>query len=113
MSTAPLKIIEPMTKPVREFANPEAFMKFYTKHADEINDKNTVMLNKMYNIEGYHIGRRKGEIVLNKWCGYNKFYVRKTVDVVAGSEDRVTALEEKLEQLTTIMNEIINRINNL
>jgi hypothetical protein len=113
MITSSVKVNEPITKPIKEFETPEDFMKFYSKHTDEINATNTIMLNKKYNIEGYHIGRRKGEIVLNKWCGYNKYYVRKTSDVSSGSSDRITVLEEKVEQLTTIVNEIINKFNNL
>jgi predicted nucleic-acid-binding Zn-ribbon protein len=111
VSSTPLKVIEPVSKPIKEFQTVEDFNKYYSKHTDEINAINTMMLNKMFRIEGYHIGRKKGILVLNKWCGYNKYYTKK--ESTEGSCDRVTVLEEKVEQLTTVINEIINRINNL
>lgn len=62
-----LKIIEPITKYLKEFNTPEEFNVWYSKHKTEVDSQTTHRLNKLYHIKGYRITKIKGVLMLKKW----------------------------------------------
>jgi hypothetical protein len=102
-----------VTVEIKEFATPEEFTQYYTEHSDELGKKTTQKLNKLFRVEGYHIGRKKDELCLKKWCGYNKYYKptpSKVNDDLAG---RVARIEARLEEIAITVNELIEELNYL
>ena len=93
-----LKIIEPVSKYVKEFESPEEFNVFYAKNKDEIDSQTTHMLNKKYHIKGLVITKIKGELCLKKpWIKKNK-------------EESSNDLEVRVKRLEETVNKIIDLI---
>jgi hypothetical protein len=102
-----------VTTQIKEFTTPEEFTQYYAEHSDELGKKSTQKLNKLFRVEGYHIGRKKDELCLKKWCGYNKYYKPtsgKPNDDLVG---RITKLELRIEEISSVINELIEELNYL
>lgn len=61
-----IKIIEPISKYIKEFDTVDEFNLFYTKNKEEIDNITTHKLNKLYHIKGYRITKIKNVLMLKK-----------------------------------------------
>ena len=61
-----IKVIEPIRKPLKEFALVNDFNIYYHKHKEEMDAETTHVLNKKYHINGYRITKIKGVLCLKK-----------------------------------------------
>ena len=95
-----LKVIEPIKNYLREFNTPEEFNLYYVKHKDEIDDKTTNILNKMYHIDGYRITKIKNVLMLKK-------YEKKT------SEASTMYPPSEILEIKNEINELKQTINNI
>ena len=59
-----VEIVKNICDDVKEFANKEDFIKYYELNQNNLKDISTCMLNKKFKINGYHIGRKQGQIQL-------------------------------------------------
>ena len=96
-----IPLIEPI-KEKREFATPAEFDAFYQEHREELNEKTTHKLNKMFNIPGYRITKLKGVLSLK-----NIPQSRIT------STMKIDTLEIKVNEMKDRLNQCINTINNV
>lgn len=96
---AHIPLIEPI-KEKREFASPTEFDAYYQEHRQELDEKTTHKLNKMFTIPGYRITKIKGVLSLK-----NIPQSRVT------STMKIDALEEKTNEMKDRLNLCINTIN--
>lgn len=95
----------PLIAPIKEkheFANPDEFDAYYQEHKDELDEKTTHKLNKMFTIPGYRITKIKGVLSLK-----NIPESRVTTSM------RLDTLEEKTNEMKDRLNLCINTINKL
>ena len=59
-----VEVVKNICDDVKEFDNKEDFIKFYELNQNTLKDISTCMLNKKFKINGYHIGRKQGQIQL-------------------------------------------------
>ena len=59
-----VKVVQNICDDVKEFDNKEDFIKYYELNQNTLKDVSTCMLNKKFKINGYHIGRKQGELQL-------------------------------------------------
>ena len=59
-----VKVVQNICDDVKEFDNKEDFIKYYELNQNNLKDVSTCMLNKKFKINGYHIGRKQGELQL-------------------------------------------------
>ena len=59
-----IEVIQNICDDVKEFDNKEDFIKYYELNQNNLKDVSTCMLNKKFKINGYHIGRNQGKIIL-------------------------------------------------
>ena len=59
-----VEVVKNICDDVKEFDNKEDFIKFYELNQNTLKDVSTCMLNKKFKINGYHIGRKQGQIQL-------------------------------------------------
>jgi peptidoglycan hydrolase CwlO-like protein len=71
-----LKVIEPITEPLKVFNTTAEFKTFYAENKEEIDKQTTHILNKKYVIDGYRITKIKGAVMLKKWNG-KSYYIKK------------------------------------
>lgn len=102
-----IKIIEPIKKPLVEFASIDEFNIYYNKHKDEIDNETTHTLNKKFRIPGYRITKIKGEICLKK----DKPNTPAKEDRVVMLANRVNLLTNHIEQIENTLNKVIDIIN--
>ena len=62
--SASIKVFDKLSDNVVSFDNKEDFMKYYGIHKEEIDLQPTRGLNLKYQIKGYKIGRKAGNVVL-------------------------------------------------
>ena len=62
--TDSIKVFENIGDNVLSFETKEDFMRHYNKNRETIDSMSTRGLNRKYKIEGFRIGRLKGEIIL-------------------------------------------------
>ena len=94
-----IPLIEPI-KEKREFASPAEFDAYYQEHKEELSDKTTHKLNKMFVIPGYRVTKIKGVLSLK-----NIPQSRVT------STMKIDTLEEKTNEMKDRLNLCINTIN--
>lgn len=98
-----LKILEPISKYLKEFNSPEEFNVFYSKNKEELDKLTTHKLNKMYHIIGYRITKIKNELMLKKWL--------EKEDKSDNLEEQIQSIHEEIEKIKLIINQIIDFIN--
>lgn len=98
-----LKIIEPISKYLKEFNSPEEFNVFYSKNKEELDKLTTHKLNKMYHIIGYRITKIKNELMLKKWS--------EKEDKSDNLEEQIQSIHEEIEKIKLTINQIIDFIN--
>ena len=59
-----IEVIQNICDDVKEFDNKDDFIKYYELNQNNLKDVSTCMLNKKFKINGYHIGRKQGELQL-------------------------------------------------
>ena len=59
-----VEVVKNICDDVKEFDNKEDFIKYYELNQNNLKDISTCMLNKKFKINGYHIGRKQGQIQL-------------------------------------------------
>ncbi len=99
-----LKILEPISKYLKEFNTPEEFNIFYSKNKEELDKLTTHKLNKMYHIIGYRITKIKNELMLKKWS--------EKEDKNENYDEQIRSIHEELNKIKATMNQIIDFINN-
>ena len=96
-----IQLIEPI-KEKREFQTPAEFDEYYHEHKEELENKTTHKLNKMFNVPGYRITKIKGVLSLK-----NIPQSRIT------STMKIETLELKVNEIRDRMNECINTVNKI
>ena len=128
-----VKVLEPITKAIKEFKAISDFNEYYANHKSEMDEMTTQKLNKTYSIvDGgvkYVVTKIKGEISLKR--KYVPPAVRAALGVggeegvencVGGDlkkalkritqlEDEMGSLSEQLESLTVTLNDVIQAMN--
>jgi virulence-associated protein VapD len=118
MEQIEIQTIEP-PKLIKTFENKEAFEHYYSKNKEAMDKMTAHKLNKTYQVEGYHIGRKKGieGIVLKKWQGSR--YVKdsqlekfnQTLSLLDRFEEFKQEVEDMIEQMNVqIHNDVIKQI---
>ena len=106
---------------IKEFNTPEEFDKYYLKHKEEINNKTSNQLNKEYKIKDYKITKRNIKIIDNKKVGdiylkpiiKNNNLINSAFDAaVAGINNEIQEMKNKINLLTESYNEILNILKN-
>ena len=103
-----IEVIQNICDDVKEFDNKEDFIKYYELNQNNLKDVSTCMLNKKFKINGYHIGRKQGKIILIPLNLYRPSAYK------VNQEDNQIAL--KLDVINTkvdMINKNINRLLNL
>ena len=103
-----VKVVQNICDDVKEFDNKEDFIKYYELNQNNLKDVSTCMLNKKFKINGYHIGRKQGKIILIPLNLYRPSAYK------VNQEDNQIAL--KLDVINTkvdMINKNINRLLNL
>lgn len=95
--TEELKVFENLYDNITKFENKEEFQRYYNKNKENIDAIPTRGLNIKFKIEGYKLGRQKGQIML--------------YPLTSSKEDRLKILEDRLLQTTTLLNAINARLN--
>ena len=101
-----IPLIEPI-KEKREFATPAEFDAFYQEHREELNEKTTHKLNKMFNIPGYRITKLKGVLSL-KNIPQSRITSTMKIDTL---EIKVNEMKDRLNQCIKIVNGFIDQLN--
>lgn len=106
-----LKIIEPISKYIKEFNTPEEFNVFYTKNKEEIDNLTTHKLNKMYHIIGYRITKIKGILMLKKWVEKKE---EENIDENQNEEiyEQIEILKDEIIKIKNTLSKLIDFINN-
>ena len=107
-----LKIIEPISKYIKEFNTPEEFNLFYTKNKEEIDNLTTHKLNKMYHIFGYRITKIKGVLMLKKWVEKKEEENLNEENQNEEIYEQIEILKEEVFKLKNTLNKLIDFINN-
>ena len=98
---AHIPLIEPI-KEKKEFANPDEFDAYYKEHKDELDQKTTHKLNKMFSIPGYKVTKIKGVLSL-----------KNIPESKITSTMKIDAIEEKVREMRDSLNMCINTVNQL
>lgn len=98
--TEELKVFENLYDIVQEFENKEEFQRYYNKNKEAIDKMPTRGLNVRFKINGYKLGKQKGELML---------YPAK-VQTDTKKEEQSKALEDKVEKLSTLVNAINEKL---
>ena len=98
-----LKIIEPISKCLKEFENVEDFNIFYNKHKNDMDALSTHKLNKMYHIKGYHITKIKNVLMLKK--------IKDSEKNIDSYNIEITELKQEIQNIKETINNIIHFIN--
>jgi hypothetical protein len=99
-------VCEPLGPEPKSFESPEKFLKYYNKNKDELDKLTTRELNRQFNVEGYHFGRKRGALRIEQWEGHSKYYTPRIKDL-SELEHRIEALESKL----TLVAEYISHLH--
>ena len=59
-----LEIVQRASDNAKEFKKKEEFELYYDVHKKEIDAQSTCMLNRKFKIDGFHLGREKGQLKL-------------------------------------------------
>lgn len=106
-----VKVVQNICEDVKEFDNKEDFIKYYELNQNDLKDVSTCMLNKKFKINGYHIGRKQGQIQLIPLNLYrpSAYKVNQEDNQIALKLD---ILNEKLElmnkNIKTLISQLIN-----
>ena len=103
-----IEIIKPITEDTREFKDSSDFIKFYELNKAELDKLSTCALNKKYKINGYHLGRKKGELKLIPLNLYRPSeYEIHNQDTTLN--DKIDIINMKIDKLINIFNQLINQ----
>jgi hypothetical protein len=107
-----VKVVQNICDDVKEFDNKEDFIKYYELNQNNLKDVSTCMLNKKFKINGYHIGRKQGELQLIPLNLYrpSAYKVNQEDNQIALKLDVMNC---KIDTLNKNMNRIINQFNQL
>ena len=104
-----IEIVKNICDDVKEFANKEDFIKYYELNQNDLKDISTCMLNKKFKINGYHIGRKQGQIQLIPLNLY-----RPSAYKVNNEDNQIVLkldiLNEKLDLLNKNIKNLINQL---
>ena len=78
------------------------FKEYYQKNKDKLDKMTTVVLNKLYKINGYVIRKNYGEI---------GFKTIKSSVKVSKTEKRLVSIEKALNQVIIVLNQIQDRLD--
>ena len=97
-----LKVIEPIKNYIKEFQTPDEFNLYYVKHKDEIDNKTTHILNKMYHINGYRITKIKNVLMLKKYDSQNDQKINSS---------EILEIKDEINKLKQTINNIIQYLH--
>ena len=109
-----VKVVQNICEDVKEFDNKEDFIKYYELNQNDLKDVSTCMLNKKFKINGYHIGRKQGQIQLIPLNLYrpSAYKVNQEDNQIALKLD---ILNEKLElmnkNIKTLITQLMSVVN--
>ena len=91
-----LKVFENLYDNIIRFENKEEFQRYYNKNKESIDAIPTRGLNIKFKIEGFKLGRQKGQIML--------------YPLTNSKEDQLKVLEDKLLKTTTLLDAINEKL---
>lgn len=107
-----VKILEPITKYIKEFATVDEFNMYYAKNKKEIDENTTHKLNKMYKIDGYRITKINGTLMLKKYDEkHDKRYVTDKEIMEIDIKQQILQLKQQYTDLRETVNNIIKFLN--
>ena len=105
-----VKVVQNICDDVKEFDNKEDFIKYYELNQNNLKDVSTCMLNKKFKINGYHIGRKQGELQLIPLNLYrpSAYKVNQEDNQIALKLD---VINSKVDMMNKNIKVLINQIN--
>ena len=111
-----IEIIKNIIDDVKEFDNKEDFIKYYELNQNNLKDVATCMLNKKFKINGYHIGRKQGELQLIPLNLYrpSAYKVNQEDNQIALKldviNDKIDILRNEMRDMNKNIKVLINRL---
>jgi len=101
-----VEIIKPLTENTKEFNNAQDFIKYYDLNKIELDKLSTCALNKKFKVNGYHLGRKKGELKLIPLNLYrpSEYEIHQQDTTI---NDKVDILNKKIDRLYIKLEELI------
>ena len=102
-----LGIVQRASDNVKEFNTKEEFMTYYDVHKKEIDAQSTCMLNKKFKINGFHLGREKGQLKLIPLNLYrpSEYQVNQENNLI---NIKIDALNSKIDNLSKLINRFLS-----
>ncbi len=96
-------IVKRASDDVKEFQNKEDFINYYETYKNEIDKQSTCILNKKFKIDGFHLGREKGQLKLIPLNLYrpSEYQVNQENNLINIKIDTLNAKIDNLSKLIT------------
>ena len=104
-----VKVVQNICDDVKEFDNKEDFIKYYELNQNTLKPLSTCMLNKKFKINGYHIGRKQGQLQLIPLNLYrpSAYKVNQEDNQIALKLD---VINDKIDMLNKNIRTLINQL---
>ena len=115
--TESVEVFENIGDNVVEFESKEEFDRYYKKNKEMIDNMKTRGLNRKFIIQGFKIGRKKGNIILYP-LSLNKKESEKKEDSPTNNcnpeqQNNVSSADDLIEEWDQIREDVYNKLNNL
>ena len=99
-------IVKRASDDVKEFQNKEDFINYYETHKNEIDKQSTCILNKKFKIDGFHLGREKGQLKLIPLNLYrpSEYQVNQENNLI---NIKIDALNAKIDNLSKLITQLL------
>ena len=107
MSSEPITTFKNLYEETKEFNNKQDFLNYYETHKKEIDEMKTRGLNVKFRINGYHIGRKEGRLILfpEQREKNNDSLESMKLDSLAAN---MKILNDKIDNLTNSFNQFLS-----
>ena len=103
-----MSIYKKQSDDLKTFGSAEEFLKYYDNNRKDIDNTHTRSLNLKFKINGHHLGRKQGKLIL-----YPLNKVENNVSNDNTSPDTNSDLEDRYEQLKNALLDLNERLKKL
>ncbi|MBP3606749.1 MAG: hypothetical protein J6J11_00285 [Treponema sp.] len=103
-----MSIYKKQSEEQKTFETAQDFLKYYEKNKDDLDEINTRSMNLKFKINGHHIGRKQGKLIL--------YPIKKFEENAPENEemkDQIRELQEGLDDLREMFNKMVDQIKKL
>lgn len=106
-----MSIYKKISEDPRTFETVSDFLKYYEKNKEDLDEMNTRSMNLKFKINGHHIGRKQGKLILYPIKKFEENAPEN--ENIQEMKNQIRELQEGLDDLREMFNKMVDQIKKL